>query len=157
MMEDNRTIFNYISQFFAIYGMIVMIFIIFGILIGDSASGYSSLFELGNQGFSTSTLLQLFILALIISIAQIAFLTDKWIKKLSMLIRNILFFGTIVLTIVIFSIFFHWFPIDDAKAWMGFVVSFIICTSISILISRLEEQAENKKMEQALNKIKNKR
>ncbi len=57
MMEDNRTIFNYISQFFAIYGMIVMIFIIFGILIGDSASGYSSLFELGNQGFSTSTLL----------------------------------------------------------------------------------------------------
>lgn len=157
MMEDNRTIFNYISQFFAIYGMIVMIFIIFGILIGDSASGYSSLFELGNQGFSTSTLLQLLILALIISIAQIAFLTDKWIKKLSMFIRNILFFGTIVLTIVTFSILFHWFPIDDAKAWMGFVVSFIICTSISILISRLEEQAENKKMEQALNKIKNKK
>ena len=44
MMEDNRTIFNYISQFFAIYGMIVMIFIIFGILIGDSASG--CLFEI---------------------------------------------------------------------------------------------------------------
>ena len=39
-MEDNKTIFNYISQVFATYGMILFIFIIFGIMIGDNASGY---------------------------------------------------------------------------------------------------------------------
>lgn len=90
--------------------------IIWGIMIGDMASGYSSLFELGNQGFSIATLLQLFILAIIISVAQIAFLTDKWFKNLSIFLRNVLFLGIIVLTIVIFAILFGWFPIDDAKS-----------------------------------------
>ena len=157
MMEDNKTIFNYIGQVFATYGMILFIFIIFGIMIGDNASGYSSLFELGNQGFSIATLLQLFILAVIISVTQIAFLTYKLIKNLSIFFRNVLFFGTIVITFVTFAILFEWFPIDDVKAWIGFVLSFVVCTAISVTISRLEEQAENKKMEQALNKIKNKK
>lgn len=154
MMEDNKTIFNYIGQVFATYGMILFIFIIFGIMIGDIASGYSSLFELGNQGFSIATLLQLFVLAFIITVAQVAFLTDRWIKNLSLLFRNVLFFGIVVLTIVIFVILFGWFPIGDVKSWVGFVLSFVVCTAISVTISRLEEQAENRKMEQALNKIK---
>lgn len=154
MMEDKKTIFNYIGQVFATYGMILFIFIIFGIMIGDIARGYSSLFELGNQGFSIATLLQLFILAIIISIAQIAFLTDRWIKNLSIFFRNVLFFGTAIITIAIFAIFFKWFPIYDVKAWIGFGLSFIVCTVVSVTISRLEEQAENKKMEQALNRFK---
>lgn len=157
MMEDNKTIFNYIGQVFATYGMILFLFIIFGIMIGDNASGYSSLFELGNHGFSIATLLQLFILAIIISIAQIAFLTDRWIKNLSIFFRNVLFFGIVVLTIVIFAILFGWFPIDDVKSWIAFVLSFVVCTAISVAISRLEEQAENRRMEQALNKIQNKK
>ena len=157
MMEDNKTIFNYIGQVFATYGMILFIFIIFGIMIGDNASGSSSLFELGNQGSTIATLLQLFILAIIISVAQIAFLTDRWIKNLSILFRNVLFFGIVVLTIVIFAILFGWFPIDDVKSWIGFVLSFVVCTAISVTIRGLKEQAENKKMEQALNKIKNKK
>ncbi|MGN0340885.1 MAG: hypothetical protein ACI4D0_10380 [Lachnospira sp.] len=157
MMEDNKTIFNYIGQVFATYGMILFIFIIFGSLIGDIASGYSSLFELGNQGFSIATLLQLFVLAFIITVAQVAFLTDRWIKNLSLFFRNVLFFGIVVVTIVIFVILFGWFPIDDLKSWIGFVLSFVVCTAIGVTISRMEEQAENRKMEQALNKIKNKK
>lgn len=157
MMEDNKTIFNYIGQVFATYGMILFIFIIFGSLIGDIASGYSSLFELGNQGFSIATLLQLFVLAFIITVAQVAFLTDRWIKNLSLFFRNVLFFGIVVLTIIIFVILFGWFPIDDVKSWIGFVLSFVVCTAIGVTISRMEEQAENRKMEQALNKIKNKK
>ena len=154
MMEDKKTIFYYISQVFATYGMILFIFIILGITVGESASDYSSLFELGNKGFSIATLLQLFILAILISIAQIAFLTDRWIKNMLLIFRNVLFFGTAIITIAIFAIFFEWFPVYDVKAWIGFVLSFMICTFVSVTISRLEEQAENKKMEQALNRIK---
>lgn len=154
MMEDKKTVFYYISQVFATYGIILFIFIIFGITIGEGARGYSSLFELGNQGFSIATLLQLFILAILISIAQIAFLTDRWIKNMSLFFRNVLFLGTVIIAIVLFAIFFEWFPIYDVKAWIGFVLSFIVCTVVSVTISRLEEQAENKKMEQALNRFK---
>lgn len=154
MMEDKKTIFNYISQVFATYGMILFIFIFLGITVGESVSGYSSLFELGNRGFSIATLLQLFILAILISIAQITFLTDRWIKNLSLFFRNVLFFGIAIIIIAIFAIFFEWFPINDVKAWIGFILSFSVCTAVSVTISRLEEQAENKKMEQALNRFK---
>lgn len=156
MMENQKTIFNYIDQVFTIYGMTMFIFMIFGFVVGDHASKYSSLFEFGSQGFSTATHLQVFLLAVITSVAQIAFFTDKWIKNLSMFVRNILFFGTLALTIIIFAILFEWFPIGNVKAQIGFVLSFAVCTTISIVISKLEEQAENKKMERALNKIKNK-
>lgn len=154
MMEDKKTIFYYISQVFATYGIILFMFIIFGITIGEGARGYSSLFELGNQGFSIATLLRLFILAILISIAQIAFLTDRWIKNMSLFFRNVLFLGTVIIAIALFAIFFEWFPIYDVKAWIGFALSFIVCTVVSVAISRLEEQAENKKMEQALNRFK---
>ena len=60
MMENNKTIFAYISQVFATFGIILLLFVLFGLTIGDSAKEYSSLFTLGSQGFSTATILQLF-------------------------------------------------------------------------------------------------
>ena len=61
MMENNKTIFTYISQVFATFGIILLLFVLFGLTIGDSAKEYSSLFTLGSQGFSTATILQLFL------------------------------------------------------------------------------------------------
>ena len=81
-MEENKSIFSYITQLFATYGLIVVIFMIFGSVIGDLASEHSTLFSMKNAGFSISTLAQLFLLALVITVTQIVFLTDKWIKSL---------------------------------------------------------------------------
>ena len=153
MMENNKTIFTYISQVFATFGIILLLFVLFGLTIGDSTKEYSSLFTLGSQGFSTATILQLFFLAVIISLAQITFLTDRWIQNLALILRNILFFTTVILTIVIFVILFDWFPIDDLSAWAGFALSFAASTAASVAISRLKEKTENKKMEQALGRM----
>lgn len=155
-MEENKTIFNYISQVFAIFGNIVLIFIIFSLVIGKQAREISSLFELGDQGLSIATLLQLLLLAIIISIGQITFLTDRWIKNMSLLLRMVIFFLLVMCTIILFVVLFGWFPITEVKAWIGFFLSFSICTAISVGIGRLEEQAENKKMEEALEKYKKK-
>ncbi len=155
-MEENKTIFNYISQVFTIFGNIVLIFIIFSLVIGKQAREISSLFELGDQGLSIATLLQLLLLAIIISIGQITFLTDRWIKNMSLLLRMVIFFLLVMCTIILFVVLFGWFPITEVKAWIGFFLSFSICTAISVGIGRLEEQAENKKMEEALEKYKKK-
>lgn len=152
-MEENKSIFSYITQLFATYGLIVVIFMIFGIVIGDLASEHSTLFSMKNAGFSISTLAQLFLLALVITVTQIVFLTDKWIKNMSMVIRYTLFFGIIVAMMILFSIVFAWFPINQVEAWIGFLISFLICTVISIAMTNLVEKAENKKMEQALKKL----
>lgn len=69
---------------------------------------------------------------------------------MQMIIRNIMFFGTICVTIALFA----WFPIGNVRAWIGFLISFIVCLAISVEIRKLAENAENKKLEQALKKLK---
>lgn len=63
-------------------------------------------------------------------------------------------FGVICIAIVVFVIVFAWFPINDIKSWIGFLLSFTICTLISVVLSRREEISENRKMEQALRRFK---
>ena len=47
MMEEKKTIFNYIGQAFATFGIIVTLFIAFSLIIGESSGEYSTLFVLG--------------------------------------------------------------------------------------------------------------
>lgn len=89
------------------------------------------------------------------TIFQIIFLTDKWIKNMTMFTRNILFFINMCITMALFATVFSWFPVGNIRAWIGFLICFIFSTAISVGINKLEENAENRKMEQALKKIKN--
>ena len=91
-MEEKKNIFDYIRQLFAIYGVMVLIFVLFNLIVGDEAKSISTLFTLGSQGLLSSTLLQLLLMAAIITAAQNIFLTDILIKDLALIIRNILFF-----------------------------------------------------------------
>ena len=149
-MEEKKTVFDFIGDLFATYGIIVVIFVVLNMVIGDAASVFSSLFEYGSLAFSTDTLLQLLALALIICMSRNILLTDRWIGQMSMIVRNAVFFLVITVAIVLFVIMFKWFPITDIKAWIGFLVSFALCSSLAVVISVLRENAENRKMIRAL-------
>ena len=151
-MEDRKTVFDYISQLFATFGIMVLIFIVLNLFIGNLARSMSTLFSLGDAGLSSATLLELLLLALIITVAQNIFLSDILIKNMVLLARYLLFFLTIMVAITVFVIIFGWFPVDHAPSWIGFIVSFAVCTAVSAFIMRLEEQAENRKMQEALKK-----
>ena len=153
-MDDNKNIFDYIKQLFTSFGIVVLLFIAINIIIGNEAGSVSSLFSLGAKGLSTATLLQLLFLVLIITVAQNIFLSDLVIKNMALVVRNILFFATIMAAITIFAVVFGWFPLNNVAAWIGFIVSFAFCSVISSVIMRLEENAENKKMQDALNRLK---
>ena len=153
-MEDRKTIFEYIAQLFTTYGIMVVIFIVINLVIGDNARSVSTLFALGSDGLSAAMLLELLLLAFIITAAQNVFLSDILIKDMALIVRNVLFFLTIMIAITVFVIIFGWFPINEAGAWIGFIVSFAICTAVSAVFMRLEERAENKKMQEALNRLK---
>ena len=64
------------------------------------------------------------------------------------------FFATIMVAITVFAVIFGWFPLNNIAAWIGFIVSFAVCTAVSAVFMRLEERAENKKMQEALNRLK---
>ena len=151
-MEERKTVFAYISQVFATFGIIVTIFILFSLLIGEGAGAYSTLFALGRTGLRLSTLLELLLLSGIITLIQVLFLTDRWIKNMSIIWRNVLFFSIILGAIVVMILLFGWFPMDDPLAWGGFFASFIPSMGLSVLISRLRERAENRRMQAALDK-----
>ena len=154
-MEDNKTIFNYITELFSTYGIIVAIFVVLNLALGDIAKGHSSFFEIGRTGLSTGTLLQLLLLSFLICVAKNIFLTDRFIKTMPIVARNLAFFLSVTIVIVVFVFLFGWFPTNLFLAWIGFFISFAVCSAIGILFSRLKEQTENKKMAQALEKFRN--
>ena len=153
-MEDKKTIFNYIGEIFSTFGIMILIFVVMLILVGDVATGYSTLFEYGSKGFSVNTIIQLFVLSLVIFTGRNVLLTDRFIRNMTIIVRYILFFTLIIVTITGFVIFFGWFPIDDISAWIGFFVSFTISSAVAVVINRARERAENDKMNSALEKFK---
>lgn len=155
--EDRKSVFGYIAQLLATYGAMVVIFIVFDLCIGKETEGYSTLFELGSRGLTLATLLQLLFLAVLVTIAQVTFLTDLLIKNMNMIARNLLFIIAIFVSIVVFAVLFGWFPVGDLAAWAGFLVSFSLSMAASLLITRFIEKSENKKMQEALDKYMEKR
>ena len=151
-MEEKKSLYYYIGRLFTTYGIIVLMFVIITDMIGGHAQGYSTLFELGKRGLTLNTLLQLFALAVIISVCRRILYSDSLIKSMSIIARNIIFFVVITVTITLFVIFFGWFPINDISAWIGFFISFAVSSAVAVIVSRMLERAENNRMNRALEK-----
>ena len=148
-MEENKSIF----KVFTVYGVVILIHVIIGLIVGQDASEMSTLFSLGSEGLAMSTLLQLFALSVIVIVLQTLFLTDKLIKNMSIVPRVIGMFVSVTCAIIVFVVVCKWFPVGDAIAWVGFFVSFAICSCAGIVFSRLREKADNQKMDDALKKF----
>lgn len=151
-IEENKTVFDHIAQVFTTYGVMVVVFLLFDICVGDLAKGYSTLFELGSAGLTAHTLLQLLFLAVTVTVSQIVFMTDTVIRNMKIISRNVLFISSICIAVVAFVFAFGWFPVYDIAAWIGFVISFSVSMTASLFITRFIEKTENKKMQDALDK-----
>lgn len=153
-MKKKDTVFDYLMQIFMIYGVTVLSLCFLGALFGEGAEGVSTIFSLGNSGFRISTLLQFFFLSVMIATLKFVLFTDGLIKKMSLAVRVILMFGSVIALIVFMVFLFGWFPVDLWKAWVGFFVCFFLSAVVSTLISYVKEKKENQKMEDALNDLK---
>lgn len=153
-MEERLTFFTYIKEVLKVYGLTVVIFILFAEVIGESALGHSSMFSLGREGLSMDTLLQLLGFILCVVALEFLFIKSRVIKIASVAVRSILFLMSTVILVAGCAVWFGWFPAGEVKAWIGFGISFAICMVISFIFSYLEEKSENKKMADALERVK---
>lgn len=153
-MEDKKTVFNYLGELFTMYGVLIAIFVVLNLTLGDIAKGYTSFFEYGSGSMSMSTMIQLFGFSVIICIARNLFLTDRFIRNMPVFVRIFCLFLSVTVVIVVFIFVFGWFPINDIMAWIGFIVSFAVSSAAGVLISKLKERAENRAMANALEKFK---
>lgn len=155
-MDEKKTIFNYLAQVMIVFGFAMLVMNIFCILFGNSAKDFSSMFELGNEGVPVKIVFQFLLVSALIIGVRIIFFTDMLIKKMPIWLRTICMLVSVVIIIAAFIISFHWFPVDMWQPWAMFFICFGISFLGSYFIMTIKEKVENRQMEEALRRLKEK-
>lgn len=153
-MEERKTIFDYLAQVLTIFGFTMIILNLFCYLFGESAKEYSTMFALGREGISTDTMMQYLMASAITVLFRFLFFTDMLIKNWRIVTRTICMIISEILMIVVFVLAFGWFPANMWQPWVLFLICFGLCFTASVTVTILKERAENRKMETALKKLK---
>lgn len=155
-MEKRKTVFDYLAQVMIVFGFTMLALNIFCIVLGNSAKDLSAMFELGNQGIPVGIAFQFLCVSALTICVKLVFFTDVLIKNMPIWLRTICMLATIVAIITVFSVLFHWFPVDMWQSWAAFLISFGLSFLGSYLVVVMKEKTENRKMEEALRRIKEK-
>lgn len=155
-MKENRTIFDYLTQVLVIFGFSMLVLNIFCLLFGESAREFSSIFRLGRQGISVETAFQYLGVSALIAGARYLFFTDMIIRKMAIWLRTVCMLGTVILIISACIVLLGWFPPDMWQPWVLFFVCFGISFLGSYIVMILKEKAENRKLNEALDRLKEK-
>lgn len=153
-MEGKKSFWDYIGHMLAIFGFTLIVMNIFCIIVGDEAKNFSTLFALGNKGISAATSFQYLGLSALIAFYRMLFFTDMAIKKMGITARTVGMLTAVIFSIAIFVIVFGWFPANEWKGWVMFLLCFGISFLLSLAFTALKEKTENRQMEKALEKIK---
>lgn len=152
-MENKKNIFDFAGMVLIIFGFSMMFMMVFTVICGEDARGFSTMFALGKQGVPVAVMAQFLFMAVLIVLTRWVFFTDFLIKKSSMTIRTIGMLLTVLLISAGFIIAFGWFPVNMWKPWFLFFIDFGISTGISLIVVSLKEKIENKKMEEGLKRL----
>ena len=153
-MEKRKTIFDYAGQVFIIFGFSIAVLNLLCILVGEHAQDVSGIYSMGKEGLSTATMVQFFGVSICITGLRFLFFTDKIISRMSITVRTVCMLLSIIVLIVLCVLMFGWFPVDMWQPWTGFFVTFGLCFLGSMTITHLKEKTENRKMEEALQRLK---
>lgn len=154
MMEEKKTIFDYLSQVLSCFGFSMLCMIVIIHFFGDSVQDYSSFFLMGARGIPVETGLQLFIMSLLIILYKSIIFSGFIFKEMGFLLRAALLVVMSLVTLAVFALLFGWFPINDWKPWIYCFTSFIVCFIVSVLLTLLKRKVENKRLAEGLSKIK---
>ena len=149
-MNQKNSIFGFLNHVLVIFGITVVCLMVFVALFGEEAEGVSTIFGLGDQGITISTLLQYLLLSVLITALRLLYFTDKFMKKASIALRTVLMFVSIIIAIAVFAAVFGWFPVHMWQAWLAFFVCFAVSAGISTAVSVIKEKSDNEKLQAAL-------
>lgn len=152
-MEDRKTIFDYIGQTLQVFGFSIVLLTAFSVLFGADAKNYSTIFSLGEKGLAVSTMLE-FLLASAGTVAlRFVFFTDTFIKNMTIILRTVCMVLSEILMVTVFIRSCGWFPGDEWLPWLMFFLSFGICFAASVALTFIKERMENKRMQEALERL----
>lgn len=153
-MEEKKTIFDYLAQVLFIFGFAMLMLNIFCLIFGDSAKDFSAMFALGSKGVPVRVAFQFLCVSAFTVGARFVFFTDIIIKEMPVWLRTVCMLTIIVLLIAAFVAMFHWFPVNMWEPWAMFFLCFGVSFLGSYAVMRIKEKAENRRMEEALARLK---
>ena len=153
-MEEKRTVFDYLAQVLTVFGFAMIVLNIFCLVFGNSAQEFSAMFALGDQGIPAGIVFQFLCVSILMTGVRFLFFTDMIIKKMPIWLRTVCMLTAIVMIIAVFAMTFHWFPVNMWQPWVMFLICFVISFLGSCLVITVKEKVENKKMNEALQRLK---
>jgi len=155
-MEERKTIFDYLAQMMIAFGFSMLVISGNCLLFGDSAKGFSAMFELGSQGIPVTIAFEFLCLSALIIGMRFIFFTDVFIKKMAVWVRTVCMLTVIVFICAVFIVLFDWFPVTMWQPWVMFFICFGLSFIGSCFFMMIKEKAENRKMKEALEHFKEK-
>lgn len=153
-MEEKRTILDYLAQVLTIFGFSMLILNGLCMIFGEGAKEISAMFALGGQGIPTEIVFQFLCVAALTVGLRLVFFTDILIKRMPIWLRTVCMLTAIIGIIAVFAVAFDWFPVNQWEPWAMFFVCFGISFLGSYSAMVIRERAENKRMEEALRRLK---
>ena len=153
-MEERKNILDYLEQVFVIFGVTIILISIIGSAVGEEAKEYSSMFVLGNKGIPLNTIFQYLLSSACITALRFIFFSDTLFKKMTTVKRMIGLMVSVIMLIGLFIYVFGWFPVNEVKCWIIFLVCFVICSTVSTVVSILKDRLENEKLADGLKHLK---
>jgi len=147
-------------SFLTIFTMTILAMVFAGLLISryvPEAQDISTLFALKGAGLPYSGILQIAGLAFILAVFCVLITSDRFLVKMRFLLRFFLFLLAVFFTTSIFALIFKWFPVDNALAWISYILSSIICFAVSSIITLLKFKLQDKKYNRLLQNFKDRR
>ena len=154
-MEEKNIInrLGFISQTFIIFGVTTLVMTGLGLAVGEKIE-FSTLFILGNQGIAYRTLLEFLLSSICISAIEKIFYKESFFGNLSYLMRTVFMLICITVLMVVFIIYFGWFPAYSWQGWIGFIVSFGTCFGVSTAVMIVKTRYESRIYEKRLDEYK---
>lgn len=152
-LEKGFTILARLMRKTAIPFMIAVMFLnIIGYLSKDQLVEFSVLFH--ERGVTYGSIFQLCFLSLLIGGINTIFDSPAFMKKTLMLYKDIFRILIIVVLSIGYIWYNAWFPAGNIEAWISFLITFGICTGLSIAISLYLTHKKNLEYQELLKKYK---
>jgi len=134
-------------KFGIIFSLAIIAMSVAGMLVklnGQDMSEVSTLFAF-NSGLQYSTIMQTAGFSLIMAFFTVLLFSEHMQIKIQFLLRGFLLLLLTLITTSIFAIIFKWFPKNNIKGWVGFIICTTICFTISFILTLLKLKLEGKK------------
>ncbi len=144
MEHKQNSFFQFISWTFILFAADILMMMIIAALFGEEAKNMSTMFQFGSKGLASTTMLQFLLSACVSVLLKDFFFNENILKNMMALWRTIFMLLSILFIHIVFILLFGWFHYDNMLAWVSFFIcfggSFLICTFVMILKTKLESK-----------------